>query len=143
MDIITGLQNKNNEEAYQLLLQLERQATESNALYQHFDDFVGLLNNKSSYVRTRGFRLACSQARWDIDDRIDENLDVMLCMLDDKKPIAVRQCLEALHIVVIYKPDSIADKINAKLESMDLSKYSDSMIPLIENDIEELRKSML
>lgn len=143
MDIIAGLQNKNNKEAYQLLLQLEIQATESDALYLYFDDFIGLLNSKNSYVRTRGFRLACSQARWDIDDKIDKNLDVLLCMLDDKKPIVIRQCLEALHIVVIYKSDSIADKIDAKLESMDLSKYNDSMIPLIKNDIEELRKSMM
>jgi len=29
MDIIAGLQNKNNKEAHQLLLQLEIQATES------------------------------------------------------------------------------------------------------------------
>ena len=143
MDIIAGLQSKNNKEAYQLLMQLEIQATESDALYQYFDDFVGLLNSKSSYVRTRGFRLACSQARWDIDDKIDKNLDILLCMLDDKKPITIRQCLDALHMVVIYKPDSVADKINAKLKSMDLSKYNDSMISLIEKDINDLRKSML
>ncbi len=142
MDIITGLQNKNNNEAYQLLLQLEIQAAESNALYRYFDDFVGLLNSKSSYVRARGFRLACSQAQWDMENRIEGNLDALLCMLDDEKPTAVRQCLAALHAVVLYKPH-LAYKIEAKLNMIELSRYKDSMSPLIERDMEELRKSML
>lgn len=141
MDIISGLQSKNNKEAYQLLLQLELQAAVSNVLYDRFADFLELLNSRSSFVRTRGFRLACAQAQWDVDHKIEKNLDRLLCMLDDEKPTAVRQCLAALHMVILYQPD-LADRIEAKLDAMDLSGYRDSMRPLLEKDIEELRKAL-
>ncbi|MGN1165496.1 MAG: hypothetical protein ACI4S2_03590 [Lachnospiraceae bacterium] len=139
MDIITGLQNKKDTEAHQLLLQLEKRSAESNTLYEYFEDFIKLLNNKSFFVRTRGFRLACAQAQWDVENKIDKNLAIMLLMLDDEKPTAVRQCLTALHTVIFYKPE-LCKKIVAKLDMMDLSKYKDSMSPLIKKDMEELRK---
>lgn len=141
-DIITGLQNKKDIEAHKLLIQLEIKSAQSNELYGYFDDFVELLKNKSSFVRARGFRLACAQAQWDVKDKFEKNFDTLLCMLDDEKPTAVRQCIEAFHIVIIYKPE-IIEKIEHKLNSIDLSKYKDSMSPLIKKDIEELRKVML
>lgn len=42
MDIIAGLQSKKNQEAYQLLQQLEIQSAQSNQLYAYFDDFIDL-----------------------------------------------------------------------------------------------------
>lgn len=141
MDIIAGLQNKNHTEAYQLLLELEGRSAESDELYAYFEAFLKLLESKSSFVRTRGFRLACAQAQWDIEGKIEQNLDVLLSMLEDEKPTAVRQCLAALHQVVLYQPDLIG-KIEEKLKAMDLSKYKDSMRPLIEKDVEALQKIM-
>lgn len=138
MDIIAGLQNKSSTEAYQLLLLLEKESAESNTLYLRFEDFIGLLQSKNSLVRTRGFRLACAQARWDIEDKLSENLDILLTMLDDEKPTAVRQCLSALGGAVPHKPQLIG-RIEQKLDSLDTRKYKDSMRPLIEADIKELR----
>ena len=46
MDIITGLQNKNDKEAHQLLLQLESRSAVTDELYDYFDDFLGLLKGK-------------------------------------------------------------------------------------------------
>ena len=34
-------------------------------LYPLFEDFLGLLGSESAFVRVRGFRLACAQAKWD------------------------------------------------------------------------------
>ena len=141
MDIVAGLQNKNNNEAHQLLLQLESRSAETDELYAYFEDFLGLLKGKSSYVRTRGFRLICAQAQWDHENKIERNIDVLLSMLDDEKPTAVRQCLAALHNVVLYKPD-LSETIEAKLDHLDLSKYKDSMSPLIQKDIDELRNML-
>ena len=138
MDIIAGLQNKKDTEAHQLLLQLEAQSADSDELYGYFEEFLELMKSKSSFVRTRGFRLACAQAKWDVDEKIEKNLDRLLSMLDDQKPTAVRQCLAALHIVVLYKPN-LAERIGKKLDTIDLSKYKESMRPLIQKDIEELR----
>lgn len=140
-DIISGLRNKNDKEAYELLLELEKQAAESNVLYRYFDDFVELTSDEKSFVRTRGFRLVCAQAKWDIENKFEKNIDTLLCMLDDVKPIVVRQCLAALHEVVLYKPEVI-DIICAKMKELDFSKYNDSMVSLIERDIEELVKLM-
>ena len=138
MDIIAGLQNKNDKEAHQLLLQLESRSAETDEVYAYFEDFVGLMKGKSSYVRTRGFRLICAQAQWDHENKIERNIDVLLSMLDDEKPTAIRQCLAALHNIVLYKPD-LSETIEAKLDHLDLSKYKDSMSPLIQKDIDELR----
>lgn len=142
MDIIAGLQNKKDTEAHQLLLQLEAQSADSDELYGYFDEFLELMKSKSSFVRTRGFRLACAQAKWDVDEKIEKNLDRLLSMLNDQKPTAVRQCLAALHIVVLYKPN-LAERIGGNLDTIDLSKYKDSMSPLIQKDIEELRRLIL
>lgn len=138
MDIIAGLQSRRNGEAYQLLLLLERESAESNALYGCFEAFVGLLNSESSLVRVRGFRLACAQARWDVSRKIEQHFDTLLTMLDDERPAAVRQCLAALPAVVSYQPD-LAGRLAEKLRAMDLSKYPDSMAPLIRRDVEKLR----
>ena len=142
MDIIAGLQNKKDTEAHQLLLQLEAQSADSDELYGYFDEFLELMKSKSSFVRTRGFRLACAQAKWDVDEKIEKNLDRLLSMLNDQKPTAVRQCLAALHIVVLYKPN-LAERIGGNLDTIDLSKYKDSMSPLIQKYIEELRRLIL
>ena len=104
-------------------------------------DIITGLQSKSSFVRTRGFRLVCAQTQWDVENKIKKNLELILLMLDDKKPTAVRQCLTALHTVVLYKPE-LFETIIAKLDAMDLSKYKDSMSPLIKKDMEELRKIM-
>ncbi len=141
MDIIAGLQNKNHAEAYQLLLELEGRSAESDELYEYFEVFLSLLESKSSFVRTRGFRLACAQAQWDVENKIEKNLDALLSMLEDEKPTAVRQCLAALHQVVLYQPH-LMERIEEKLKAMDLSKYKDSMRPLIEKDVEALREIM-
>lgn len=141
MDIISDLQNKNNSIAYKLLLQLEIESTESNQYYKYFDDFIELLKSKSSFVRVRGFRLACAQAPWDSENKLVTNIDLLLHMLDDERPTAIRQCLTALHLIVLYKPN-LSEKIRSKLDKMNLSKYKDSMISLLEKDIEELYKAL-
>ena len=137
IDVISGLKNKNDKEAYELLLELEKIAATSDVLYKYFEDFAELTCDENSFVRTRGFRLVCALVKWDTENKFDKNIDSLLSILDDKKPIVVRQCLEALHIVVLDKPELI-DDIRQKLKKLDLSKYKHNMVPLIERDIAEL-----
>lgn len=141
MDMIAGLQSKHNSEAYQLLLLLEQRSGESDELYGCFEDFIGLLNSKSTFVQVRGFRLACAQARWDTERRLEQNLDVLLAALYTVKPTAVRQCLAALQNVLRWRPE-LAGKIVTGLDEIDLSRYKDTMRPLIEKDMAELRASL-
>lgn len=100
---------------------------------------MGMLKHKSSYVRARGFCLACAQARWDKGGKFAEAMKGMLKLLHDEKPTVVRQCLGALHEVALYCPE-LNQAIKNELECMDLSKYKDSMAPLIKKDMNELLK---
>lgn len=54
----------------------------------------------------------------------------------------VRQCLLALHEVVLYRSE-MAEMIIDAVNHIDVSEYKDSMSPLIKKDIDELMKVLL
>ena len=83
----------------------------------------------------------CRQARWDENGVIDRHLGRALAILEDEKPTAVRQALAALLDVVPYKR-TLWPVIRGRLEAMDLSRYKDSMSPLIQKDIQTLLNAM-
>ena len=140
-DIIAELHESDNKKAYALLQQLEMISEESSELYGYLEDFIEMTVDLNSFIRVRGFRLACSQAKWDSENRLDADLDILLRMLDDEKPTAVRQCLAALYKVVICKPN-LGERILRRMDEMDLSKYKDSMAPLIRKDMEALARKI-
>jgi hypothetical protein len=63
----------------------------------------------------------------------------MFALLHDDKPIVVRQCLAALHEVVLYRSE-LCETIKAELETVNVLNYMDSMSSLIKKDIDELLK---
>lgn len=91
----------------------------SDEYYSCFEDFFNLLNASSSYVRTRGFTLCCAQARWDTQGKLQRALPSMLKLLHDEKPTVDRQCLGALHEVVLYRPEH-CETILKEIQSIDL-----------------------
>lgn len=135
--VIEALQDKDHKKAHALLLELCAQSAVSDEYYPYFDAFTGLLTAKSSYVRTRGFLLCCAQARWDVSGKLARALPEMLLLLHDEQPTVVRQCLAALHEVALFRPELCA-VIEAEVESIDLSRYKDSMSPLIRKDMNAL-----
>ena len=62
--------------------------------------------------------------------------------ITDEKPITARQCIKALAQIGTAKPQYIP-KILSCLETAELSKYKDTMRPLIEKDIEETEKLLV
>lgn len=136
-NLINKLQDKDDKKAYELSKQIGAASAASDEYYSCFDDFMSMINAQSSYVRTRGFSLCCAQARWDTEGKLEKAFPSMLALLHDKKPTVVRQCLGALHEVVLYRPE-LCEKINVEIQSIDLSCYKDSMAPLIKKDIDEL-----
>jgi len=58
-------------------------------------------------------------------------------LLNDPKPTVVRQCLNALHEVVLFRTE-LSGIIKKALTEMNISKHKDSMSPLIEKDIAAL-----
>lgn len=137
-EILRKLTDKNDKTAYEFAKQLGVESVESDRYLAMIPLFAELLQDKSSYVRTRAFVLICNQARWADSGQIKAVLDKMLSLLNDPKPTVVRQCLGALHEVVLFRPE-LSDEIETALAEMDLSKYKDSMSPLILKDVEALR----
>ena len=139
--IIARLTDKDDRKAYEYAKHLNAESAASNKYYSCFEDFLSLIDSSSSYVRTRGFQLCCSQARWDSKGKIEKALPQLCALLNDEKPTVVRQCLNALHEVILYLPQ-LGDKISNEIDRIDLTKYKDSMTPLIQKDIDELKKML-
>lgn len=137
MEGLEMLYDKDDKKAYHALLELEVRSAESDTLYSHIVQFLEMLAHEKSFVRVRGFRLVCAQARWDHKRVIEAHLDTLLAELEDDKSTAVRQCLAALHGLVLFLPE-LSQAIACKLRTLDCSKYSDSMRPLIEKDMKAL-----
>ena len=138
---IKMLYKKDDKVAYENLLELENEVTESNELYNYFDDLVSMLKNNNTFVRVRAFRLICTLAKWDYDNKINNNIDLILSELDDETSTSVRQCLNKLNLILLYKPE-LSEKVVIKLEQLDLSKYKESMQSLIKRDIDLILKNI-
>lgn len=132
---IENLYNENNNSAYKTLLELETMTTESNELYNYFNEFLKMLSNEKTFIRVRGFRLICSLAKWDNENKINKNIDIILKELEDEKGTSVRQCLEKLNLILMYKIE-LTDIIENKIRSLDLSNYKESMQSLIKKDVD-------
>lgn len=138
-DILEKLTDKNDKAAYEYAKLVASESAGSDKYYGYLQDFASLLDDESSYVRTRGFILCCSQARWDREGKLKELLPRMLVLLNDKKPTVVRQCLKALLEVAMFHPE-LNEELRRGIAGIDLLRYKDSMAPLIKKDIEEVRK---
>lgn len=93
-----------------------------------------MLLDERSYIKMRGFKIICKLSKWDKENKINKIIDSLLQVLDDKKPTIVRQCLSSINNLLLYKKN-LSEKVENKLKNMDLSKYKDSMKPLIQKDI--------
>lgn len=98
-----------------------------------------MLKNEKSFVRVRAFRLICALAKWDIENKIEDNIDLILNELDDDTSTSVRQCLDKLNILLIYKPE-LSNQVEKKLKQLNICKYKESMQSLIKRDIESILK---
>lgn len=133
--LISGLCDPDNGKAYALTLSMLSRSAASDELAGAIPALLPLLSHSSSYVRIRAFQLITAQARWGA--LTSEDLDTLLALLRTDKPAAVRQYLAALQTPAQAQP-SLRDQLRAGLQTMDLSRFRDSMRPLIERDIAAL-----
>ena len=115
----------------------ESQKTEE--WYEYFDEFASLLDYPKSLVRNRVLHILAANAQWDEENRFDAVISDYLTHITDEKPITARQCVKALAQVGLAKTQYIP-RVLFCLQSADLSKYKDSMRPLIEKDIAETER---
>lgn len=130
-----------NKIAYKTLLELEMLTTESNALYDYFDRILQMISHEKTFIRVRGFRLICSLAKWDVENKINANIQFILQELEDSKGTSVRQCLEKINLLLLYKWE-LSDIVAKKLQNLNLSKYKDNMKSLIQKDIDGILENL-
>ena len=141
MGLIEELLNKDDIKAYTVFKETVDKCNESNEYYQYFDEFLSFLDNKSAFVRVRGFILCFKETKWDTDGKLDIALDKLLMIFKDDKPSVVRQSINGL----IDMPDVLSKyhvKISQALDMIELDKYKDTVKPLIVKDIERLLEEL-
>lgn len=135
--LIECLYAKDTKSTYATFQALEELARKSAVFYPYTDLFAQLTQSKEYAQRVRGFRLFCRQAKLDRDNKIDENLDLVLTMLNDPKPTAVRMALSALSDIWDYKKELRGDLIFT-LGQINYARYKDSMQGLIAKDVQKI-----
>ena len=139
--VIENLTSKNEGFSCAYAEKILAESRETDEWYRYFDTFASLLDHPKSLVRNRALYLLAANAQWDDENRFDSILPAYLAHITDEKPITARQCINALAQVGMAKPQYI-DEILSSLRGADLSKYKDTMRPLIQKDIAETEKSL-
>ena len=139
--IIAKLTSKDDKYACAFADKIISESQEADEWYEHFDGFASLLNHPKSLVRNRAIYILAANAQWDDENHFDSIISDLLAHITDEKPITARQCIKALVQVGRSKPQYIPMILSA-LHSADLSKYKDSMRPLIEKDILDTEQAL-
>lgn len=141
MDIIEKLTSKDDKYACAIADKIISESQETDEWYDYFDDFATLLNHPKSLVRNRVLYILAANIQWDDEKRFDSIISDFLSHITDEKPITARQCIKALAQIGQAKREYIP-KILSALDNADLSKYKDTMRPLIEKDISETERML-
>ena len=141
-EIAAMLTAKDDKYACALADKIISESQETDEWYEYFDDFASLLDHTKSLVRNRVLHILAANAQWDAENRFDAILSDFLTHITDEKPITARQCVKALAQVGLAKPQYIP-RILSCFQEADLSKYKDSMRPLIERDMTETKKALI
>ena len=133
-ELMDGLRGKDNQVAYACLRTLGARSEASPEVYRRMDALVEMMGSDNSYQRTRGLLLIAANARWDVDNRIDEIIDAFLTHVEDAKPITALQCIQCLPELARYKPELVPD-IQRALTEAKTYRYPDTMRSLVRKDI--------
>lgn len=140
-EIVEKLTSKNQGTACSFAEKILNESLISNRWYGYFDVFAALLNHKNSFVRNRVLYILSANSQWDVENHFDSILPEFLIHVTDEKPITARQCVKSLALIGKFKPQYIPQILDT-VRNADLSKYKDTMRPLIERDIAELEQAL-
>ena len=133
--------DKNNNVAYKVLQELQKESEETDCVYPFIDRLSDMLDSDNSYIRTRGLTLLAYNEKWDKEYKVDEIIDEYLKHITDVKPITARQCIKLLPIIAKHKPELKNDFLSA-LNKANISIYDYSMQPLVYKDIQKALKEI-
>ena len=124
--LVELLNEKNDKLRYQAFQMLQCRARVAGDVYPYWDTLLAKLSSDNSYQRSLGMMLMAENARWDTEGKMERDIAVCLNILNDEKPITVRQGVQALGVIAQAKP-ALRHKITEKIASIDLSQIRESM----------------
>ena len=132
--IIDWLSEKDDKIRYQALLLLQNRSLYFDDVYLFWEIFVLKLKSSNSYQRSIGLMLIAENTKWDKDNRFDDIKDEYFAILNDEKPITVRQCIQSLSKIISYK-NHLHMEIANKLMYINITKVKETMRKLVLLDI--------
>ena len=132
--LVEWLSLKDDKIRYQAFLLLQSRSEFFDDVYPFWDTFRDKLKSDNSYQRSIGLMLIAENAKWDVQNRMEDTIEEYLVLLGDEKPITMRQCIQALGKVALFKP-GLHRKIAGQLASFDLAAVKETMRKSILLDI--------
>jgi hypothetical protein len=132
--LVEWLSLKDDKVRYRAFLLLQSRSINTEDVYPYWDVFQSKLKSENSYQRSIGLMLIAENAKWDKDKKIEKVIDEYLELLNDEKPITIRQCIQSLQKIVPYAVN-LNQKIASKLISIDLTAIKETMRKSILLDI--------
>ncbi len=132
--LIEWLSLKDDSIRYQVFLLLQNRSLLFDDVYPYWDTLRNKLKSDNSYQRSLGLMLIAENVKWDAENRMEDTIDECLTLLNDEKPITIRQCTQALGKIASAKP-GLQDKIASGLISFELMTVKESMRKSILLDI--------
>ncbi|KPU44363.1 hypothetical protein OXPF_25330 [Oxobacter pfennigii] len=132
--LIELLPLKDDNIRYQAFLLLQNRSLFFDDVYPYWDNFRSKLKSDNSYQRSIGLMLIAENVKWDSENKIEDAIEEYLELLNDEKPITIRQCIQSLGKIVTYKP-SLSDKIAKRLIFFNLMGVKETMRKSILLDI--------
>jgi hypothetical protein len=125
---------KEDKVRYQAFLLLQAKSRIDSSVYPFWDDFHNKLTNSNSYQRSLGTMLIAENVQWDTKHKMVCTLTDYLKCLHDEKPITIRQCIQALKLIV-QKVPSYNKEIMQGLLGFDIMMIRESIRKVIMCDL--------
>ena len=124
--LIEWLSLKDDSIRYQAFLILQNRSIFFDDVYPYWDVFQSKLKSENSYQRSIGIMLLAENVKWDSENRMQDTLGNCLQLLNDEKPVTIRQCISSLDKIASSKPE-VDDKIVSGLLSVKLTDIKETM----------------
>jgi hypothetical protein len=124
--LVEWLSLKDDSVRYQVFLILQSRSNFFDDVYPYWDTLRSKLKSENSYQRSIGIMLLAENAKWDRESRMKNTLDDCLSLLNDEKPITIRQCIQSLGKIASSKPE-LDEKIVSGLISIKLMDIKETM----------------
>lgn len=132
--LVEWLSLKDDKIRYRAFLLLQSRSSKTEDVYPYWDVFQSKLKNENSYQRSIGLMLIAENVKWDKEKKIEKTIDEYLELLNDEKPITIRQCIQSLKKIVPYAAN-LNQKIASKLIAINLAAIKETMRKSILLDI--------